>query len=182
MYKKTMHQQRQNVGTLLAAIAFTAAVLLATAVPVDANNGNGQGGSSDRGNSYASEADPLEVTEVTEQTSDPGQSNFEEEFTFYRVTYEEVTYDEWVYREPARLGGSNFTLSGLDNATSDRFWYSISAADSDGVQHEIAHQGRVTQYFVNEDEDEVRSLTAQFNGQGELQHVNGVTPTKEDEE
>lgn len=134
----------------------------------------------ERGNWLTSVATPLEVTEVLAQTSDPAAANFEEEFTFYRVTFAEpVTFDTWVYREPARgFGETNFVLELDGTLTWDRFWFGVSAPDQDGIQHEIVHQGQVNQYFILG--DQVWSLKAQFDGQGNLLHVNGVTPVVEE--
>jgi hypothetical protein len=136
---------------------------------------NPPGRTNDRGNWIRGRAEELQVTEVVAQTSDPNAGNFEEEFTFYRITYEPVTYDTWVYREPSRLGGGNFVSDDLGGATSDRFWYGVTGPDADGIQHEIVHDGPADQYF--ETEDGWRSLIARFDD-GELLRVNGVEPVE----
>lgn len=136
---------------------------------------NPPGATNDRGNWMRGRAEELEVTEVLEQTSNPDAANFEEEFTFYRVTYEAVEFGTWVYREPSRLGGGNFVLEFDPEAGSNRFWYGVSAPDSDGIQHEIVHTGQASQYF--ETGDGWKSLIAQFDDQGNLQNINGVEPT-----
>lgn len=159
--------------TLTTALALALALgMMAGPSLADQSDGQGEPDRADSGNSLSSESEPLRVIEVLEQTSDPSQGNFEEEFTFYKVTYQEVSYDTWVYREPARLGGDNFVLEGLD-ATSNSFWYGVSAPDENGIQHEIVHQGQAIQYFDTSDGWE--SLTAQFDN-GELLDVNGVEP------
>lgn len=132
------------------------------------------GATNDRGNWIRGRAEELNVTEVLEQTANPSAPNFEEAFTFYRVTYGDVTFDTWVYREPARLGGGNFVLENLGGLTQNRSWLGVSAPDGDGIQHEIVHQGQVSQYF--ETDDGWMSLIAQFDGHGDLQEVNGVSP------
>lgn len=131
----------------------------------------------DRGTHLVSRSEPLDVTSVTEQPSDPTRSNFDDEFTFWRVDFEEVTFhDRWVYREPVRLGGGeNFVLDGLGGSTVDAFWYGVSVPDEDGVHHDIDHTGRVTSYYETAP-DRWRSLAAQFNGRHELLRVNGVEP------
>lgn len=134
------------------------------------------GATNAHGNWIRGQADDVTVTEVLERTADPEASNFEEEFTFWRVTFEEQTYDTWVYREPSRLGGGNFVLDNLSGATSDRFWYGVTAPDGDGIQHEIVHDGQAIQYF--ETPNGWTELTAKFDD-GELEDVNGVEPVSE---
>lgn len=173
-YNWEMPTAKSRSGVFLVALAFAFTGLFVGFAPVGAQNGNGQGASPDRGNSLRSVAEPVDLEEgdVEVEQSDPSASNFEEEFTFYKVAFEEITYDKWVYREAARLGGDNFVAD--SPSTSDAFWYGVSSPDGNDIQHEISHKGQVTQYFVTD--DEVKSLTAQFNGQGELLHVNGVSP------
>lgn len=171
-YNWEMPTAKSRSGVFLVALAFAFTGLFAGFAPVGAQNGNGQGASPDRSNSLRSVAEPVEVNSIEKNTSDKTDENFDEEFTFYKVTFEETAYDKWVYREAARLGGDNFVADDPD--TSSAFWYGVSAPDGNGVQHEINHKGQVTQYFVTD--DGVKSLTAQFNGQGELLHVNGVSP------
>ena len=126
-----------------------------------------------RGNWIRGQAEDVEVTSVVKETSDPDASNFEEEFDYYVVHFEEQTYDTYVYREPARLGGGNF-VSEYDNyVTSSAFWYGVTGQDSEGIQHEIVHDGQVIQYF--ETKDGWTELTAKFDD-GELIDVNGVEP------
>lgn len=133
------------------------------------------GRTNDRGNWPRGEAEELAVSEVLARTADPAADNFEEAFTFYRVTFEPVTYDTWVYREPSRLGGGNFVADELGGVTSSRFWHGVSAPDEDGIQHEIVHTGPADQYF--ETDDGWRSLVARF-ADGELLEVNGVEPVE----
>lgn len=127
----------------------------------------------ERHNNLRSKADPIELDEgdVVAKTSDPAQDNFDEEFVFWRVDHGKE-YDRAVYRESARLGPDNFCLTGSEVGA---FWFGVSAPDEDGVQHEIDHQGQATLYF-EVDDGEWLSLTAQFDGQGNLRDVNGVEP------
>lgn len=144
-------------------------------VPVTANETTDHppGQTNDRGNWIRGQSELVDVVSVEEKTSDPSQDNFDEEFTFWKVTFAQQTFGTWVYREPDRLGGGNFVLDPEDDLDSDSFWYGVSAPDNKGVQHEIVHDGQAIQYF---DTDEGwTELTAQFDD-GELQHVNGETP------
>jgi hypothetical protein len=186
----------RNLALLLGAAAFVACESAVTEpVPLDAESATigvvtskaAPGRELHRGNWLASQAEPLEVTEVLAQTSDPTRANFEEEFTFWRVTFEPaVDYVAWIYREPARgdfnpaqPGRSNFVFDCPEICSSgNRFWYGVTAPGADGIQHEIVHRGAVHQYFITSEGD-VRSLVAQFNGKGELLHVNGVTLASE---
>lgn len=167
------------------AMALMALGLMAGAVMADEHPGAGEGSDQAtppdhatqsggqtqyQGNSLAARAEPVADVNVTVLESDPDKDNFEEEFTYYRVDYEEVTYDTWVYREPSRLD-EDFVLEDLDGATSSTFWFGVSAPGSSGVQHAITHNGEVTQYF-EVDDGKWKSLTAEFSD-GELQTVNG---------
>lgn len=127
----------------------------------------------DRGNWIRGHSEPVTVYSVEEKTSDPSASNFDEEFTYWKVTFEPQTFDTWVYREPARLGGSNYVLEDLGGWTWDDFWYGVTAPDDDGIQHEIVHEGQAIQYF--ETESGWMELTAKFDD-GQLLEVNGVEP------
>lgn len=131
------------------------------------------GATNDRGNWIRGQSELVTVNSVEEKTSDPSAPNFEEEFTYWKVTFETQTYDTWVYREPGRLGGGNFVLKDLDGATQSAFWYGVTAPDSDGIQHEIEHVGQAIQYF--ETDDGWMELTAKFSN-GQLREVNGVEP------
>lgn len=174
-YNWVMPAEKNRFGVFFVAVVFAFVASVMAVAPVGANNGNGN--ASEKGNSLRAVAEPVELEEgdVEVKTSDPSASNFDEEFTYY-VMRHGVEYDRAVYREPARLGGENFDLTGSDVGS---FWFGVSAPE-DGVQHKIDHQGQVSLYFVveNEGEDEVRSLKVQFNGQGELLHANGVEPTE----
>ena len=152
---------------IITVMALVIALALSTLAPALANNGNGQG------NSARSIATPAEITSVTAETSDPEATNFEEEFTYYVVRFEEIEHVQWTYREPARLGGQNHDVGW--EGTSDAFWFGVSAPDDDGIQHEILHRGQVSMYYETAGGD-VYSIVAQFNGKGELLHVNGVSP------
>lgn len=141
-------------------IAMVSAMALSTMAPAMA-----------KGNSARSEATPAEITSVVAETSDPGAANFEEEFTYYVIRFEEIDHVQWTYREPARLGGKNHEAEWA--STSTAFWFGVTAPDGDGIQHEIAHKGQVNMYYETPDGD-IYSITAQFNGKGDLLHVNGV--------
>ncbi len=161
------------------------AVLLAIGMlmpPALAANDRGQGNDPDRrarSNSLIAGSEPLDVSEVQEQSSDSNADNFEATFNFYRVTYEEISYDTWVYREPNRIGSDNHVVEGLGGATSNRFWYGVTERDEDGVQHEIVHDGTIWQYF--ETSQGWRHLKAEFD-EGELLHVNGQQVAEKEEE
>lgn len=119
-------------------------------------------------------AEPVELEEgdVEVKTADSNEANFKNDFTYY-VVHHDQEYESAIYREPARLGGENVELSG---STVGSFWLGVSAPDENGIQSEINHQGMVTLYM--ETEDGWKSLEAQFDGEGELQSVNGVTLTE----
>jgi hypothetical protein len=125
-------------------------------------------------NRRRSEAEPvdLESGDVVAKTADPSQANFEEEFTYWRVDHG-IVYTESEYREPARTGPDVYHLGGGDY---ESFWFGVSGPDDDGVQHEINHKGQVAFYMLEEGTGEWKSLKVQFNGKGELIHVNGVEP------
>lgn len=125
-------------------------------------------------NSRRSEAElvDLEPGDVVEQTADPSRDNFDEEFTFWRVDHG-VEYTESEYREPARTGPDVFHLGGSDVGS---VWFGVSAPDDDGIQHPIDHTGQVAWYLKEEGTGEWKELRAQFTGQHELLHVNGVEP------
>lgn len=118
----------------------------------------------------------LEEGDVQAKTANESEANFDSDFTYYVVNHE-VDYDKAVYRETARLGGNNVELSG---STTGSFWFGVSAPNEEGMQSQINHQGKILMYL--ETEDGWKSLEAQFNGEGELQHVNGVSPVMPDEE
>lgn len=132
-----------------------------------ANNG--------KGNSARSVAEPAVITEVSAEVADPSAGNFEEEFTYYVVRFEEINHTDWTYREPARLGGNGDFITPWVGASS-AFWFGVTSPDDNGIQHEIDHKGQVSMYYTTAD-GEIVSIIAQFNGKGELQHVNGVAPS-----
>lgn len=156
--------------SLLLLVALLALSLIAG--PAVAKNGNGNG--PDRDNSKRSEATPIDLDpgDIEVVTTDVGAANFDETFDYYVVRHG-VEYDEAVYREPARTGPDNFRLGESDAGA---FWFSVSAPDADGVQHRIDHRGQVAFFMKDADTGEWMSLKAQFNGKGELVHVNGVKP------
>jgi hypothetical protein len=153
-------------------IAFGAAST--TSVSANPGRGQGQGSQPDkahRGNSLSSEATPIDDVEIEVEQSNPEANNFDEEFTYYVLRYEEIAYDRYVYREPARLGGQNTVTDYTGEQTSSAFWFGVSGPGEDGIQDQIVHDGKVTQYYQTE--DGWKSLVAEFNG-GELLSVNGV--------
>lgn len=191
-YDWVMPAEKNRFGVFFVAMVFMFVASVMAVAPVGANNGNGSGNASEKGNSLQAVAEPVDLEEgdVEVMTSDSDASNFDEEFTYYVVRHG-VEYDRAVYREPARLGGENFDLTGSDVGSS---WFGVSAP-RDGTQHKIDHKGLVSLYFIiendgdlrvsDEDEDvvidgdvEVKSLQVQFNGKGELLHANGIEPTE----
>lgn len=164
-YHMAMTTGRMKSVVTASLVAVLALTLFAGAA--FANNG--------KGNSARSVAEPAVITEVSAEVADPSASNFEEEFTYYVVRFEDIDHAEWTYREPVRLGG-NGDVSMEWNATSSAFWFGVTAPDGDGIQHEIKHKGQVSMYYETADGD-VYSIIAQFNGKGELKHVNGVAPS-----
>lgn len=114
----------------------------------------------------------LEPGDVVAQTADPSASNFDTAFTFWRVDHG-VSYSEAEYREPARTGPDVYNLGGYAGGS---FWFGVSAPDDQGIQHKIDHTGQVAFYMRDSTTGEWRSLKAQFNGKGDLLHVNGVEP------
>lgn len=167
MDDKLMFGRRQAIKGSVVALGGLALSGTAAARRKGARNG--------RGNSKRSAAMPVEVTSVTAETADPEADNFEEEFTFYTVRFEDVSdVTEYTYREPARLGGNGDVTVGATGSF-DSFWFGVSGPGADGVQNEIVHKGQVSIYYETDDGD-VRSLVAQFDGNGELRSVNGVTP------
>ncbi len=145
--------------------AFLALLLAMSTVGAVVAQGQGQG------NSARSVAEPATITSVEAEVSNPGAGNFDEEFTYYVVRFEEIDHVHWTYREPSRLGGNNHSVAW--EGLSDAFWFGVSAPDINGIQHEIEHKGQVSMYYETEDGD-VYSIIAQFNGKGELLSVNGV--------
>lgn len=126
--------------------------------------------------SMLSEPAELDEGDVKAQAASESEANFESDFTYYEVSHG-LDYEEAIYREPARLGGDNVELSGSSTGS---FWFGVSGPDEDGVQSEINHQGKTLLYLKTD--EGWKSLEAQFNGEGELQHVNGVSPEAMDEE
>lgn len=148
---------------------------LVGAVPVGAEShtGTAPGRTNDRGNWIRGRSELVDVVSVEEKTSDPSADNFEDEFTYWRVTFDTLTYDTWVYREPARLGGGNYVVEGVGGAERGSFWYGVTAPDGNGIQHEIVHEGQAIQYY--DTPGGWMELTATFED-GDLLDVNGVEP------
>lgn len=148
---------------LLRSAAGIAGVSIVGSTPV---LGQGQG----RDNRRRSDAKQLDDITVEAEDSDSSASNFEEEFTYYVVRFPgEYNFEE--YREPARTGPDVFGLGG----SGDAFWFGVTAPDGEDIQHEIKHKGQAVLYLTDEDGDRYE-IRAQFDGQGNLVHVNGVSP------
>lgn len=172
-----MATSRRTFKSMFAAslVAVLALTLFAGAALANNGNGNGNGHANGQGNSARSVAEPATIASVEAQASNPEAGNFEEEFTYYVVRFDDIDHIEWTYREPVRLGGNGDVSMNWD-ATSNAFWFGVSAPDNDGIQHEVKHKGQVSMYYETADGD-VYSVIAQFNGKGELKHVNGVAPS-----
>lgn len=125
-------------------------------------------------NSRRRQAEPVELEpgDVVAIRSDQSQDNFDKEFTYWRVDHG-VEFTESEYREPARTGPDVFHLDASDV---ESFWFGVSAPDGDGIQHEVNHKGQVAFYMKERGSDDWKSLKAQFDGRGDLLHVNGVEP------
>jgi hypothetical protein len=159
--------------SLTAALALVLAFGL-MAAPAFGNNGNGKGNAPERANTtetlgFHERAEAVNVTEVRAEVADPTKVNFDDQFIYYRVTYEEVTYENHLYREVNRLDG-NFEFGA---GTSSRFWYGVSGPDEDGIQHQVVHDGTVVQYFRTE--EGWKHLTATFED-GRLLEINDKEP------
>jgi hypothetical protein len=84
----------------------------------------------------------------------------------------ESVYGRYVYRGPARLDGQNNVTDYADKQTSSAFWFGVSGPRlEDGIQSQIVHNGKVTQYYRTE--DGWKPLVAEFED-GELLSVNGT--------
>lgn len=127
-----------------------------------------------RDNRRRRDAEPLEGITVEAETSDPEADNFAEEFTYYVVRFPEgFEYDESEYREPARTGPDVYDLGGSDSGA---FWFGVSGPDEDGIQHEIDHRGQVALFLRDAETGDWYEVRAQFDGHGDLVHVNGASP------
>lgn len=104
-----------------------------------------------KGNSFRAQSTPAEVT-VTESGD------------WYRIQHDlGVIAEDTVWNEPVKFGGENTQASSGDapaDTPFDVLWLPV-----DG------HKGPVTVYYDTGDGWE--HVTAQFNGKGELVHVNG---------
>lgn len=119
----------------------------------------------ERHNNLRSQADPIELDDgdVEEMTgTDDGEA------ITYWVVRHDVEHERAVYREPARLGPDNFCLADSDT---DSFWFGIAGPDLTPIEH----KGQTALYFEDESGD-WHSLKVQFDGRGQLRHVNGVEP------
>jgi hypothetical protein len=114
----------------------------------------------ERGNALASQATQVELTEDDVRFVQFG------DITYVAVDHNLGGWDSLVWREPSRLGGQN-AVSGADSFNT--LYLGVAGPDGSGV----AHKGKVSVYY--EIDGEWLSIIAQFNGNGELLHVNGVS-------
>ena len=159
-YQGLTKKRISKLVLLTIALLFALTAATATILPASA-----RGGAADRGNSLKSESVPAEIISVETKVSDWNASDF----TYYVVSFKNIDDNvQWTYREPARIGGQNHSVkwSGSANA----FWFGVTGPGGS----QIEHKGQVNMYY--ETADKTYSITAQFNGQGELLHVNGVQP------
>lgn len=117
------------------------------------------------GNSIRSQATPvnLEASDVSPHTCQDTEGN---DVEYYAIEHGIGEYDQVVWREPARIGGSNF----IDTAGGDfdTLYLGVGGPDCPGVQH----KGQVSVYY--EVDGDWKSIVAQFNAKGELLSVNGI--------
>ncbi|TVR71148.1 MAG: hypothetical protein EA415_11750 [Sphaerobacteraceae bacterium] len=115
----------------------------------------------ERGNALASQATQVELTEDDVRFVQFG------DVSYVAIDHNLGGWDNLVWREPARLGGQN-NVSGPDSFNT--LYLGVAGPDGGGV----AHKGQVSVYY--EINGEWSSIIAQFDGKGELVHVNGVAP------
>jgi hypothetical protein len=141
--------------TMVVALAF-GAVAPAVAAP-----GNGQGPGLERGNWLSGVATPVEL--------EPEAITFSEinGVAYVRVQHDIGDYAKLVQREPARYKQNVVDETG---GSFNAAWLGIT--DAEGTP--VAHRGQLAWYY-EVSEGEWVSLTFQFDGEGELLHVNGVS-------
>ena len=148
---------------IITVMALVIALALSTLAPALANNGNGQGNNSARS-----------VAQLVELTADDiGASMCDngEDVRFYTVQHDLGSdlgaADDITFREPARTGPANLSVGG---GAWDTLYLGVSGPECGDIQH----KGQVTvNYHYG---DDIYTIVAQFNGKGELLHVNGVSP------
>ena len=93
------------------------------------------------------------------------------EFSYVAIDHNLGDQDcTYTYREAARLGGQTAEPVDLDGFNT--LYLGVSAPDAEGNQGEIFHKGQVSVYY--DCNGETQSIVAQFNGKGEILHVNGI--------
>lgn len=145
----------------------TAALSLVFALGLMAGPALANGPSLERGNWLSGEATPVELTsdDVTTGTLADGT---EYVTVNHQIAATHGGYDTLVQREPARYQHNVVTD---DPVNYDSAWLGIAGPSGP----EVPHQGALTWYYETDDAGWV-SLTFQFDGEGDLLDVNGVTP------
>ena len=143
-------------------LALTVALALSSMAPAMA-----KGKSLERGNWLSGVAEPVALTadDVSIVTLPNGT---EYVVVNHRIAVDNDGYDTLVQREPARYKQN---VVDTDPVNYDSAWLGISGPRGSS----ISHKGELNWYYEVGPNEWV-SLTFQFNGKGELQHVNGVTP------
>lgn len=117
-----------------------------------------------RGNSLSSVAVPVVIN-----AGDIGSVTCANGNTYYTVQHNlganHGSADDILWREPNRLGGQNVSFGG-------GIWNTLYLGIANAQCAAIRHKGQVTVYYVYG--NDVYSITAEFNGKGELLSVNGV--------
>jgi hypothetical protein len=141
---------------IITVMAMVIALALSALAPALAN-----GKTLERGNWLSDVAEPVELqsTDITFHTING--------VDYVRVQHNIGAFETLVQREPARYRQNVVTGPG----DFDVAWLGI--VDSDGTP--VDHKGQLNWYY-EVDDDQWVSLTFQFNGKGELLHLNGVSP------
>ena len=96
-------------------------------------------------------------------------------FDFFTVEHGlgngETGYTDYLWCEPVRRGGASDCTVADPGEPFDTLYLGISAPPN---QEQIEHKGQVSVYY--DTPEGWKSIIAQFNGQGQLLHVNGVEP------
>lgn len=134
-----------RIVTVAATAVLVLGLIAGPALAKPGNNGN------NGGNSLRAQSTPVEVT-VTEVGE------------YYRIQHDlEATAEQTVWNEPVKYANDNQVATG--GGTFDALWLYAPS-------HDLGHKGQVTVYY-NID-GAWQHITAQFNGKGELVHVNGA--------
>lgn len=151
----------------LAVMVMTVALMISAVAPAMAKGGPAQGKSLERGNWLSGVAQPVELT--PDDISTGTLANGTEYVTIdHRIAADHDGYTTLVQREPVRY---KHNVVDTAPANFNSAWLGISGPSGP----EIAHKGPM-QWYYEVGDDEWVSLTFQFNGKGELVHVNGVRP------